>query len=103
MSTRQPEKKRIVINYNNLSDELLEKVKDKYPNGYAESMLRIDRGPGDFFYGIVLETEDTNYLIKINVTIDDGLEEEDDKEYYNDEIKGVDDLTDTPDEESDEE
>ncbi len=101
MTTENTPKKRVVISYKNLSEELQEEVKKRYPHGYTDQMLRIEKGPGDFFYAIVLETEDTNYLIKVDVKIDDNLEEEEDKEYYNDDIKGADDLADTPDDEED--
>lgn len=48
-------------------------------------MIRIDKGPGDFFYAIVLETEDTSYLIKVDVKVDDQVEEEEDKDFFGDE------------------
>ncbi len=99
MTTGKTQKKRVVVSYKNLSPELQEEVKKQYPNGYTDQMLRIDKGPGDFFYAIVLETEDTSYLIKVDVKIDDTLDEEEDKDYYNDDLKGADDLADTSDEE----
>lgn len=85
-------KKRVVISYHNLPEELQEELKNKYPHGFTESMIRIDKGPGDFFYGVVFETEDTNYLVKIDVKVDGTLDEEDDKEYYDDEIKGAEEI-----------
>ncbi len=94
MSNSTNSKKRVVISYHNLSPELQAELKKKYPYGFTESMIRIEKGPGDFFYAVVLETEDTNYLVKIDVKIDGGQEEEEDKEYYDDDIKGADDLTD---------
>jgi len=88
MTSEKKQKKRVVVSYKNLSPELHEEVKKKYPFGYTDSMLRIDKGPGDFFYAIVLETEDTSYLIKVDVKVDDQLEEEEDKDFFGeDEIK----------------
>lgn len=88
-------KKRIVTNYKNLSDELLEALKSKYPHGFQDSMIRIDKGPGDFFYAVVLDLDDISYLIKVDVKIDDLSEDDDDKDYYNeDNIEGADDLED---------
>ena len=63
----------------------LQKVRKKYPFGYTDHMIRIDKGPGDFFYAIVLETEDTSYLIKVDVKVDDQVEEEEDKDFFGDE------------------
>ena len=54
-------------------------------------MLRIDKGPGDFFYAIMLETDDVSYLVKVDVKVDDQLDEEEDKDYYNDDVKDADD------------
>ncbi len=96
-SSEQP-KKRVVISYKNLSDELLDLVKKKYPYGYTDSMIRIDKGPGDFFYAIMLETEDVSYLIKVDVKIDSKVEEEEEKDYYDDDIKGAEELADESDE-----
>lgn len=87
-------KKRVVINYLNLPVELQDELKKKYPYGYTEAMIRIDKGLGDFFYGVVLETEDISYLVKIDVKIDGSLDEEEDKEYYDDDIKGAEDIAD---------
>ena len=92
MATETKPKKRLVVSYHNLPAELQEELKKKYPNGYTDSMLRIDKGPGDFFYAVVLETEDTSYLVKVDVKVDGQLDEEEDKEYYDDEIKGADDI-----------
>ncbi|UKI39699.1 MAG: hypothetical protein L6V35_02345 [Alistipes putredinis] len=52
---------------------------------------------------MVLETEDINYLVKVDVKIDD-IEDEDEKDYFDDpEIGGADEIMDTADEEQSEE
>ena len=84
-------KKRVVVSYKNLSPELQEEIKKQYPNGYTDSMLRVDKGPGNFFYAIMLETEEVSYLVKVDVKVDDQVEDEDDKDYYSDESKETDD------------
>lgn len=84
-------KKRVVVSYKNLSPELQEEIKKQYPNGYTDSMLRVDKGPGNFFYAIMLETEEVSYLVKVDVKVDNQVEDEDDKDYYSDEIKETDD------------
>lgn len=94
-------KKRLVVSYKNLTPELQDEVRKKYPNGFTENMIRVDKGPGDFFYAVVFETDEINYLIKIDVKIDDQVEEEDDKEYYDDEIKGAEYIADEHDEDED--
>ncbi len=94
MTTNGTNKKRVVISYKNLTPELQEAVKKKYPHGWTDSMIRIEKSPTEFFYAIMLETEDISYLIKVDVKVDSNVEEEEDKEYYDDEIKGADEIAD---------
>ncbi len=88
------DKKRLIVSYHNLSPELQEELKTQYPTGYTDRMIRIEKGPGDFFYAVLLDTPDVNYLVKVDVKIDDDPEEEEDKGYYDDEIKGAEEIAD---------
>lgn len=94
MATPTAQKKRLVTSYHNLSTELQNELKQLYPNGFSDSMMRIEKPNGDFFYAVPFETEDVNYLVKIDVKIDDRTDDDDDKDYYDDEIKGADELQD---------
>ena len=87
-------KKHIVTSFNNLPAELQEAVKAFYPLGFTDAMMRIDKPNGDFFYAVPFDTEDTAYLVKLDVKIDDKAGEEDDKDYYDDDLKGADELQD---------
>lgn len=99
-TTENKPKKRLIISQHSLSAELQQQLREQYPNGYTDAMMRIDKGPGDFFYAVVLETEDINYLVKVDVKIDDGIDDEEDKDYIEDgDIDGADEIMDSADEE----
>ena len=86
-------KKRIVTSIHNLTPEQLEEVKALYPKGFSELMSRIDKPNGEFFYVIPYETEDTSYLLKIDVKIDDSADSVEDDDFYgDDEIAGADEI-----------
>ena len=87
-------KKHIVTSYRNLRLEMQEAVKEKYPLGFTEAMIRVDKPNGDFFYAVPFDTDEVAYLVKIDVKIDDNSQEEEEKDYYDDEIKGADELQD---------
>ena len=88
-------KKRIVTSIHNLTPEQLEEVKALYPRGFSEVMSRRDKPNGDFFYVVPYETEDTSYLLKIDVKIDDSADSVEDDDFYNDEeIAGADEIQD---------
>ena len=74
--------------------ELQDAVKEKYPLGFTEAMMRVDKPNGDFFYAVPFDTDEIAYMVKIDVKIDDNAQEEDDKDYYDDEIKGADEIQD---------
>ncbi len=92
--TKEINKKRLVTSFNNLSPELQEKVRELYPNGFSDAMMRVDKPNGDFFYAVPFETDEISYLVKIDVKIDDMSDEDDDKDYYDDDLKGADELAD---------
>ena len=78
-------KKHIATSFHNLSPELQEAVKAKYPLGFTDAMIRVDKPNGDFFYAVPYDTDEIAYMVKIDVKVDD-------KDYYDDEIKGADDI-----------
>ena len=92
-------KRRSVVSFANLPEELQEEVKKLYPHGYNEAMMRIEKPNGDFFYAVPFETEEVSYLVKVTVKIDDHIEDNDDSDYYTDDLKGADEFADSEEEE----
>jgi hypothetical protein len=68
-------KKKLVISYKNLSPELLFLVREKYPKGYSDYLIKVNKNNGEFFYAITLDTAAADYLIKVDVKIDSEIEE----------------------------
>jgi hypothetical protein len=68
-------KKKLVVNYKNLSPELVALLKETYPKGYSDYLIKVNKGNGEFFYAITLDTETADYLIKVDVKIDSEIEE----------------------------
>ena len=97
--TEKITKKRLVTSFHNLTVEQQEEVKTLYPRGFAEVMTRIDKPNGDFFYVVPYETDEISYLVKIDVKVDDGADDDSDNYYDDDDIKGADELVDAQSEE----
>lgn len=60
----------------NISEEVMEAIRKKYPDGWANHVQRIDKGNGEFMHVITVDTEDTSYLIKVKVKVDSPEEVE---------------------------
>ena len=92
MAKQNTTKKHIVTSLHNLTPELQEKVRALYPLGFTDAMMRIDKPNGDFFYAVPFDTDEVAYLVKIDVKIDDNAQDDDEKDYYDDDLKGADDV-----------
>ena len=68
-------KKRIIASYENLSSEVKEAIDRKYPDGFENHVFKVQKGNGSF-YAITVDTEETSYLVKVNVDVDSSLLED---------------------------
>ncbi|MBO5832339.1 MAG: hypothetical protein J6Q95_03500 [Alistipes sp.] len=89
-------KRRLITSFHNLTPDQQEEVRALYPQGFTEVMMRYDKPDGTFFYTVPYETEDTYYMVKIDVKVDDGQDDENDGFYDDDDLKGADELADQP-------
>ena len=75
------EKKRLVVSYKSCSDEVMDAIKKKYPTGYNDFVIKVQKPNSDFFYAVTVDTADASYLVKVDVKIDNLTEEEFEKEF----------------------
>lgn len=67
-------RKRHVVSYEKMSDELAAAFNEKYPGGfndYLNDLTKYPKPDGTFFYAVTVEIPDAIYLVKINVKTDD--------------------------------
>jgi hypothetical protein len=83
---------RVIKSLENLTPELRKLLKKRYPDGFEDSIMRIANAKNEPIFVVPLETDDTNYLIKIAMVQnsegeyglevdDDSSDAEDDPEY----------------------
>ena len=73
MAIKLPNKKRAVVSYENMNQELADAFEEKYPRGYADYMgdiFKVDKADGTFFHAVSVELPDAIYLVKIKVKTD---------------------------------
>lgn len=74
-------KSRVIISFNKLNQSQVLLFSKSYPEGYAPHIQKISKPSGDIIYVVPFETEDTIYMVKVDVKVDAKLtEEEFDKE-----------------------
>lgn len=92
------EKKRVIVDYKNITSDLLALLTDQYPDGYDEAVIKYMNAKGDTVQAVPLETEDTKYLFKISTELTlrveqylDDLEEVEDADVDDDDSESTDD------------
>ncbi len=77
----QKERKKLIINYQSVSPELMEAIRKKYPLGWVNHTMKIKTSGNSFFFAITVDTEEASYLIKVPVKID-NKSEKDDEDFF---------------------
>ena len=73
--------KRAIIDYKKLTPELLNKLVEKYPYGYNdEDIIRFKNAHGEIIEAIEIETDDTDYLVKVSKGLALSIENFDDQD-----------------------
>ena len=70
MATTKTTKKNLIVSYKNLPDDLKEKFKEAYPEGYSNYITRFTKPNGDSIFVVPFDTPDTAYMVKFDVKID---------------------------------
>jgi DNA-directed RNA polymerase subunit delta len=83
------EKRRIIVDYKNITSEQLSLITDRYPEGFApEDMISFKNSKGETVRAVPLETSDTKYLFKVSIEMERRMEafmdEEDESEASSD-------------------
>ncbi|MBR6054534.1 MAG: hypothetical protein IKP46_04265 [Bacteroidales bacterium] len=70
---QQDNKKRHVVSYENMNPVLAAAFAEKYPKGFSDYLTDLVKYPkpdGTSFYAVTVETDDSIYLVKIQVNVD---------------------------------
>lgn len=88
--------KRVIVDYAKLTNEILNLLVDKFPDGYDDSnIISFRNAKNELVEAVEVKTEDTIYLVKVSTKLADRIENYDeDDEIIIDEvvepIKGLD-------------
>lgn len=87
--------KRVIVDYAKLTNEILNLLVEKFPDGYDDSdIIRFRNAKNELIEAVEVRTEDTIYLVKVSTKLADRIENFDDDDEIIDEvvapIKGLD-------------
>jgi hypothetical protein len=73
-----PNKPRVIKDYDKLDPEIQEKIKLEYPSGYSENLIYFTNKDGKRVSALPFETDDKYYLVRMTVYEAEKIIEEDD-------------------------
>jgi hypothetical protein len=91
MATTKKPKKNLIVSYKNLPDDLKEKFKEAYPEGYSNYITRFVKPNGDSIFVVPFDTPDTAYMVKFDVKVDTLAQDLDKALFDDDEPEGKED------------
>ena len=67
--------KRIIVDYNKLTNEILSMLVEKYPEGYTDAdVIRFKNAKNETVDALEVRTEDTIYLVKVSTRLADTMD-----------------------------
>jgi DNA-directed RNA polymerase subunit delta len=85
--------KRVIVDYSKLTNEVLDLLVVKYPDGYDyDDIVTFQNAKGETVKAVEVKTEDTIYLVKISVNLEQRMEEyseDNDDEDIDDDIEDI--------------
>lgn len=73
-------KKRIIKDYDQMPPEIIIQLKEQFPYGYQEHLLRFNNAKGELISALPYETDDIFYLVRMNIDGGYSFIDEDDFE-----------------------
>ncbi|MES2239177.1 MAG: DNA primase [Bacteroidota bacterium] len=103
--------KRVIVEYAKLTNEILNLLVEKFPDGYDdEDIIRFRNAKNELIEAVEVRTEDTIYLVKVSTKLADRIENFDEDDEIDDDIEPIapmkgldldDDISDDDDDEDD--
>lgn len=76
-------KKRVIVDYKNVPEEVLQALHEKYPHGYSKGIIKFTNAKNEVISAVSIEIDDVAYMVKVstqlqkmvdNVDIDDDFD-----------------------------
>ena len=82
--------KRVIVDYAKLTNEILNLLVERFPDGYDDSdIIRFRNAKNELIEAVEVRTEDTIYLVKVSMKLADRIENYDEDDEIDDVIEPI--------------
>jgi DNA-directed RNA polymerase subunit delta len=83
--------KRVIVDYKKLTQEILDLLVEKYPDGYkVKDIIVFRNAQNEIIEAVEVKTEDTIYLVKVSQRLADTMENYDEDDDFDDDSEDKD-------------
>ncbi len=94
--------KRVIVDYSKLTNEILNLLVDKFPDGYDDTnIVRFRNAQNEIVEAVEVRTEDTIYLVKVSTKLANSMENFDEDDDLDSLVEPLDDIVKRSDEDED--
>ena len=94
--------KRVIVDYSKLTNEILNLLVDKFPEGYDDTnIVRFRNAQNEMVEAVEVRTEDTIYLVKVSTKLANSMENFDEDDDLDSMVEPLDDIVKRIDEDDD--
>ena len=94
--------KRVIVDYSKLTNEILNLLVDKFPEGYDDTnSVRFRNAQNEMVEAVEVRTEDTIYLVKVSTKLANSMENFDEDDDLDSMVEPLDDIVKRSDEDDD--
>ena len=94
--------KRVIVDYSKLTNEILNLLVDKFPEGYDDTnIVRFRNAQNEMVEAVEVRTEDTIYLVKVSTKLANSMENFDEDDDLDSMVEPLDDIVKISDEDDD--
>lgn len=77
-------KRRVIVDYKNVPDEVLQALSVKYPHGFGKDIIKFNNSKGELVTAVPLEVNDTAYLVKVSTQLQNMVDNYDIEDEFSD-------------------
>ncbi|MBK6273602.1 MAG: DNA primase [Saprospirales bacterium] len=75
-------KRKVIVDYKNVPDEVLGLLSEKYPHGYNKGIIKFTNAKKELVSAVPIDLGDTTYLVKVSTQLQKMVNDYDDDELF---------------------
>jgi hypothetical protein len=82
-------KRKVIVDYKNVPDEVLRSLSEKYPHGYNKAIIKFTNAKREVVSAVPIDVADTSYLVKVSTQLQKMVDDYDEEEMFDEAVPAI--------------